>query len=218
MKKSANIDWINEMGLSQPDREVLLAGVDEAGRGPLAGPVVAAAVILDPQHPIIGLADSKTLGSKTRERLAAQIYRHALAWGVGEADIDEIDQINILQATLLAMQRAVTALSLAPQHVLIDGNRCPPLEYNATAIVKGDQKVAQISAASIIAKVVRDHAMHELDRRYPAYGFAKHKGYATRAHLDALRAYGPCPCHRRSFSPVRRFLQSHDESSLSYSP
>jgi ribonuclease HII len=218
MKKPANIDWINEMGLSEPDREVLLAGVDEAGRGPLAGPVVAAAVILDPQHPIIGLADSKTLGPKTREQLAVQIYRHALAWGVGEADIDEIDQVNILQATLLAMQRAVAALRLAPQHVLIDGNRCPPLEYNATAIVRGDQKVAQISAASILAKVVRDHAMRELDRRYPAYGFAKHKGYATRAHLDALRAYGPCPCHRRSFSPVRTLLQSHDESSLSYAP
>lgn len=218
MNKPANIDWINEMGWYKPDHEVLLAGVDEAGRGPLAGPVVAAAVILDPQKPIIGLADSKTLEPKTRERLALHIYRHALAWGVGTADIDEIDQVNILQATLLAMQRAVTALKVAPQHVLIDGNVCPPLEYNATAIVRGDKKVAQISAASVLAKVVRDHTMRELDQRYPAYGFAKHKGYATRAHLDALSAYGPCPCHRRSFSPVRKLLQSHDGSSLSYSP
>jgi ribonuclease HII len=218
MNKPANIDWISEMGLSGADREVLLAGVDEAGRGPLAGPVVAAAVILDPQHPISGLADSKTLRPKMREQLAAQIYRYALAWGVGEADIDEIDQVNILQATMLAMQRAVAALRLAPQHVLIDGNRCPPLEYNATAIVRGDEKVAQISAASVLAKVARDRMMQELDRRYPAYGFAKHKGYPTRAHLDALRAYGPCPCHRRSFAPVRALLRSHDEPSLSYTP
>lgn len=216
MKKFTTIDWISDMDLSEVDRGVLLAGVDEAGRGPLAGPVVAAAVILDPKRPVAGLADSKTLTAKSRERLEVYIQRNALAWGLGTAGIEEIDRLNILQASLLAMQRAVEALSIAPVHVLIDGNRCPPLEYSATAIVKGDQRVAQISAASILAKVARDREMLDLDRRYPGYGFARHKGYPTRAHLEALRAYGPCSCHRRSFAPVRKLLQSNDEPSLSH--
>ncbi len=180
------------------------------------GPVIAAAVILDSERSIEGLADSKKLSALQRERLFEEIWSNALACSIGRAEVAEIERINILQASLLAMQRAVEALSIAPQHVLVDGNRCPPLEYNATAIVKGDQRVAQISAASILAKVARDREMQALERRYPAYGFARHKGYPTRAHLEALRAYGPCPCHRRSFAPVRKLLQSNDEPSLSH--
>lgn len=203
------------MGVPEIDADIFLAGVDEAGRGPLAGPVVAAAVILDPARPVTGLADSKSLSEKTRERLAAQIRSRALAWALGMAEVQEIDRFNILQATLQAMQRAVESLTVRPQHVLIDGKFCPSLEYTATAIVRGDKKVAQISAASILAKVGRDQEMRNLDSLYPQYGFARHKGYPTTAHLAALRRHGPCPCHRQSFAPVRALLQPRRELSLS---
>jgi ribonuclease HII len=180
----------------------LVAGVDEAGRGPLAGPVVAAAVILDPDAPIAGLADSKLLSAPRREVLAAAIRVRALAWCVALADVGEIDALNILGATMLAMRRAVEGLDPAPDEALIDGNRCPPLACRARAIVKGDRDVASISAASILAKTVRDAMLVELDARYPAYGFARHKGYPTPDHLAALARFGPCPAHRRSFAPV----------------
>ena len=180
----------------------LVAGVDEAGRGPLAGPVVAAAVILDPDAPIAGLADSKVLSAPRRDVLAAAIRVRALAWCVALADVDEIDALNILGATMLAMRRAVEGLDPAPDEALIDGNRCPPLACRARAIVKGDRDVASISAASILAKTVRDAMLVELDARYPAYGFARHKGYPTPDHLAALARFGPCPAHRRSFAPV----------------
>lgn len=183
-----------------------IAGVDEAGRGPLAGPVVAAAVILDPRKPIAGLTDSKLLTEKKREKLFLEIRQHALAWSVARARVVEIDEVNILQATFLAMQRAVTQLKIAPSLVLIDGNQAPQLPYPVRTIVKGDQTEAAISAASIVAKVLRDRIMLMLDRRYPAYGFAKHKGYGTRIHLDALRQDGPCRAHRRSFAPVTACL------------
>lgn len=182
---------------------VLVAGVDEAGRGPLAGPVVAAAVILDPAQPINGLADSKALTARRRESLAAAIRARALAWALGVADVEEIDSINILQATLLAMQRAVAGLAVPPGRVLVDGNRLPRLECDAEAVVGGDASVAEIAAASILAKTARDATMRDLDRLYPLWGFAAHKGYPTPAHLAALRTHGPSPCHRRSFSPVR---------------
>lgn len=181
----------------------LVAGVDEAGRGPLAGPVVAAAVILDDERPIRGLADSKLLSPQRRERLHDEILARALCHCVGTASVEEIDQLNILQATLLAMQRAVERLRLPPRLVLVDGNRLPALEVPARAIVQGDARVAAISAASILAKVHRDRLCLELDRRHPQYGFAAHKGYPTPAHLQALRAHGPCAEHRRSFAPVR---------------
>lgn len=184
----------------------LICGVDEAGRGPLAGPVVAAAVILDPARPIVGLADSKKLSAGKREKLAAAIHATALAWCVAEATVAEIDALNILQATLLAMQRAVAGLALTPHEVLIDGNRCPALDVPARAIVGGDATVAEISAASILAKTVRDAGMLALHVRYPQYGFDQHKGYGTAAHLAALRAHGPSPVHRRSFAPVREQL------------
>ena len=180
----------------------LMAGVDEAGRGPLAGPVVAAAVILDDMRPIKGLADSKKLTARTRERLYDEIRAHALCCSIGEATVEEIDRLNILQATLLAMQRAVAGLRLKPVKVLIDGNRIPVLEVMAEAIVQGDAKVPAISAASILAKVHRDRWCEEIDAQYPAYGFAAHKGYGTAVHLQALREHGPTPWHRRSFSPV----------------
>lgn len=180
----------------------LVAGVDEAGRGPLAGPVVAAAVILDPEARIAGLADSKLLSAPRRDVLAAAIRARALAWHVALADVDEIDALNILGATMLAMRRAVEGLDPAPDEALIDGNRCPPLACRARAIVKGDRDVASISAASILAKTVRDAMLVELDARYPAYGFARHKGYPTPDHLAALARFGPCPAHRRSFAPV----------------
>ncbi len=184
-----------------------VCGVDEAGRGPLAGSVVAAAVILDPDHPIVGLADSKKLSAKVRERLAQEIRTHALAWAIGEASVEEIDQINILQATFLAMRRAIEGLSLVPAHALIDGNRVPPgLICSAEAIVKGDAKEPAISAASILAKTHRDAQLLELDRLYPQYGFARHMGYPTAAHLEALRLHGPSPMHRRSFAPVAQTL------------
>ena len=190
---------------------ILIAGVDEAGRGPLAGPVTAAAVILDPARPIIGLADSKKLSPARRERLAEEIRAKSLAWALGRADIAEIDRLNILQAALLAMQRAVAALSVAPDKVLVDGNRCPKLVCPCAAIVKGDASVPAISAASILAKVARDAELRDLHDRYPQYDFARHKGYPTAAHLAALRRHGPCPEHRRSFAPVAALLQAVTE-------
>ncbi len=184
----------------------LIAGVDEVGRGPLAGPVLAAAVILDPAHPIAGLADSKALSAARRERLAEDIRAHALAWALGRAEVAEIDRINILQASLLAMQRAVAQLRIQPAQVLVDGNRCPVLNYPCTAIVKGDATVPAISAASILAKVARDAELCALDLRYPEYGFAQHKGYPTAAHRAALQRFGPCTEHRHSFAPVAAVL------------
>jgi ribonuclease HII len=190
-----------------PGLPVLTAGVDEVGRGPLAGPVVAAAVILDDLLPIKGLRDSKTLGPPARERLDAQIRARALCVSVAEASVEEIDRLNILQATLLAMQRAVDGLRLVPLKVLVDGNRLPCLKVPAEAIVKGDATVAAIAAASIVAKVHRDALLVQLHERHPAYGFAHHKGYPTPQHLAALRAHGACEAHRRSFAPVRDALR-----------
>ena len=187
----------------------LIAGVDEAGRGPLAGPVVAAAVILDDLHPIAGLADSKKLNPAKRERLYDEIRAKALCCSVAEASVEEIDRLNILQATLLAMRRAVEGLRLKPAKVLVDGNRLPPLPMLAEAIVKGDSKVAAISAASILAKVTRDRWCAQYHAEFPAYGFDGHKGYGTAEHLSALRLYGPCPQHRRSFAPVAESLKMH---------
>ncbi len=184
----------------------LVCGVDEAGRGPLCGSVVAAAVILDPLRPIPGLADSKKLSAARRQHLASQIRSHAIAWSVAEASVAEIDRLNILHATMLAMKRAVQGLSPAPERAQVDGNRCPALSIPVEAIVKGDATVEAISAASILAKTVRDEAMLALDARYPAYGFARHKGYPTAAHLDALKRHGVLPCYRRSFGPVRALL------------
>lgn len=186
----------------------LVAGVDEAGRGPLAGAVVAAAVILDPNQPIDGLADSKVLTEKKRQALAEEIKIKALAWGVGRSEAAEIDEINILQATMRAMQRAVSSLSVRPEMVYVDGNRSPGFACPSEAIIKGDQKVAEISAASILAKVTRDGEMLDLHEQYPQYGFAKHKGYPSKAHMETLVTYGPCPAHRRSFGPVRRALEA----------
>jgi ribonuclease HII len=184
----------------------LVAGVDEAGRGPLAGPVVAAAVILDELAPIRGLADSKALTARRRDRLDEEIRAKALALCVAEASVEEIDRLNILQATLLAMRRAVEGLRLTPRQVLVDGNRLPVLKVPATAIVKGDATVPVISAASILAKVHRDRQCAALHAMWPQYGFDGHKGYPTEAHLAALRAHGPCPAHRRSFGPVRQWV------------
>jgi ribonuclease HII len=185
----------------------LVAGVDEAGRGPLAGPVVAGAVILDPENPIDGLKDSKRLTALRRDILYAEIEEKALAWAVGRADVEEIDRINILQATMLAMQRAVAALQPAAEHALVDGNRCPDLACPAQAIVKGDSRVAAISAASIMAKVTRDREMLSLDVMYPGYGLAQHKGYPSKAHIQALENLGVSPVHRRSYAPVRRIME-----------
>ena len=184
----------------------LIAGVDEAGRGPLAGPVVAAAVILDDLHPIKGLADSKKLTPLRREKLYDEIRAKALCCSIAQASVEEIDQINILQATLLAMRRAVEGLRLKPALVLVDGNRLPVLDILAEAIVKGDSKVPAISAASILAKVTRDRWCAELDAQYPQYGFAGHKGYGTAEHLQALQIHGACPQHRKTFSPVAKVL------------
>ncbi|AUY24289.1 ribonuclease HII [Mixta calida] len=184
----------------------LIAGVDEVGRGPLIGAVVTAAVILDPARPIVGLADSKKLSEKRRLALYDEIKGKALAWSLGRAEPDEIDQLNILHATMLAMQRAVAGLTIQPDYVLIDGNRCPALPMPSMAVVKGDSLVAEISAASILAKVTRDREMAELDHVFPQYGFAQHKGYPTAQHLAMLTEHGATPHHRRSFAPVRNAL------------
>ncbi|MFV5214746.1 ribonuclease HII [Azonexus caeni] len=186
--------------------EGLVCGVDEAGRGPLAGPVVAAAVILDPARPILGLNDSKKLSERRRAALAVEIREKALAWAVAEASVEEIDRLNILHASLLAMQRAVAGLAVAPERALIDGNRCPRLPMPAEAVVKGDGKIASIAAASILAKTVRDAGMLVLHEQYPHYGFDRHMGYPTPAHFAALEAHGASPVHRRSFAPVARQL------------
>ena len=184
-----------------------MAGVDEAGRGPLAGPVVAAAVILDERDPIAGLADSKVLSALRRELLFDQIRARALCWSIASASVQEIDCLNILQATMLAMRRAVQGLRLRPVKVVVDGNRVPVLDVLAEAIVKGDASIPSISAASILAKVHRDRWCAQLDLRFPAYGFAAHKGYGTERHMAALRAHGACPEHRRSFAPVAEVLK-----------
>ena len=184
-----------------------LCGVDEVGRGPLIGPVVTAAVILDPQQPIVGLADSKRLSAKRRLQLATEIKAKALAWALGRAEVAEIDQLNILHATLLAMQRAVQALPVAPDKVLVDGNRCPSLPYPCEAVVKGDSQFPCISAASILAKVERDQELMQMDAEYPGYGLAQHKGYPTAAHREALLRLGPTPMHRRSFRPVAEAIK-----------
>jgi ribonuclease HII len=186
---------------------ILIAGVDEVGRGPLAGDVVTAAVILDPNQPISGLNDSKKLSEKKRQALFIEIQQKALCWSIGRASVAEIDQLNILQATMLAMLRAVEALSIQPNKVLVDGNKTPNWQYDSEAIVKGDGKIAEISAASIIAKVTRDRELIELDRRHPEYGFAGHKGYPTKQHLQAIADHGVLVEHRRSFGPVQRALQ-----------
>jgi ribonuclease HII len=184
-----------------------LCGVDEAGRGPLAGPVTAAAVMLDPERPIDGLRDSKKLSAAARERLADAIRERAAAWCVAEASVAEIDQLNILRATLLAMQRAVAGLGRAPDDVWVDGNRCPDWAWRSQAVVKGDDKVAAIAAASILAKTTRDAFMCKLHEEFPVYGFARHMGYGTAVHLAALKAHGACPQHRKSFAPVKSLFK-----------
>jgi len=188
------------------ERGPLICGVDEAGRGPLAGPVFAAAVILDPARRVAGLADSKALSARRREALAAEIRSGALAWSVASASVEEIDALNILQASLLAMRRAVEGLAFAPAEVLVDGLHCPALAVPARSIVRGDATVAGIAAASILAKVARDADMFALHCAHPVYGFDRHKGYPTAAHLTALREHGVCAAHRRSFAPVRVLL------------
>lgn len=190
------------------DADTISAGVDEAGRGPLAGPVVAAAVVLSASYPIEGLADSKTLSALQRETLAVQIRAHSTAWALGMASVEEIDRLNILQATLLAMQRAVHGLAMTPDLVLVDGNRAPRLSCPVRTVVRGDALIKSISAASILAKVARDAILQDLDGEYPGYGFAVHKGYPTAAHRRALESLGPSPVHRRSFGPVRRLLEN----------
>jgi len=185
----------------------LIAGVDEVGRGPLAWDVVTAAVILDPNNPIDGLADSKKLSESKREALAVEIKSKALAWSIARASVAEIDELNILQASLLAMKRAVEALSIQPEHVMVDGNRLPVWSYSSEAVVQGDSRVAAISAASIIAKVQRDNEMKELDAVYPGYGLAGHKGYPTKQHIAALEKLGVTEIHRRSYAPVRKVLE-----------
>ncbi|RZL68114.1 MAG: ribonuclease HII [Variovorax sp.] len=196
------------------DAPGLLAGVDEAGRGPLAGPVVAAAVILDDKRPIRGLADSKTLTALQRERLNDQILARALCCSVAHATVEEIDTHNILQATMIAMRRAVEGLRLKPAKVLVDGNRLPTLDVLAEAIVRGDARVKAISAASILAKVHRDRLCEQLDAEFPHYGFARHKGYGTREHMEALQRHGACVHHRRSFSPVAAAFKRMDLAAL----
>lgn len=203
--------WQAEQAAFRWDVPGLIAGVDEAGRGPLAGPVVAAAVILDDLKPIKGLADSKQLTAKRREKLYDEIRAKALCCSIAQASVEEIDRLNILNATMLAMQRAVQGLRLKPAKVLVDGNRLPPLDVLAEAIVSGDALVPAISAASILAKVTRDRLLDELDQRHPAYGFARHKGYGTAQHLQALMEHGPLPEHRRSFAPVARAAAASQE-------
>jgi ribonuclease HII len=196
--------------MSQVVVPLLIAGVDEAGRGPLAGPVVAAAVILNPARPILGLADSKKLSDKQREKLFIDIRQHALAWSVARATVVEIDELNILQATFVAMQRAIKNLKMTPQLALIDGNMCPALPCEARAIVRGDALEPAISAASIVAKVLRDRLMLMLDKKYPHYGLAKHKGYPTAQHMQALRSHGVSRIHRKTFAPVAECLINID--------
>lgn len=195
-------------GCKNNDAGIIIVGVDEVGRGPLCGPVIAAAVILNPARPIDGLNDSKKLSEKRREELFGVICDNALAWSLGRADVAEIDELNILHATMLAMQRAVEDLSVKPELAYIDGNRCPKLSCRAEAIVKGDSRVPEIAAASIIAKVTRDREMLVMDQDWPGYGIAQHKGYPTELHLESLRKRGPAPIHRRSFKPVRKLLDS----------
>ncbi len=185
----------------------LFCGADEAGRGPIAGPVFAAAVMLDPDHPIAGLKDSKKLSEAKRDELAIEIKQHAKAWAIAECSIEEIDELNILHASMLAMKRAIEALQVKPELALIDGNRCPKLSIMAKAIVKGDDKVPAISAASILAKTARDAVMLDLHRLYPEYGFDRHKGYPTAYHLEQLGIYGVSPVHRKTYAPVRRILE-----------
>ncbi|MCY1233509.1 Ribonuclease HII [compost metagenome] len=196
-----------QLGLDFSLVEELVAGVDEVGRGPLCGPVVTAAVILDPARPILGLNDSKKLSEARRDALFDEIREKALAWCIARAEVEEIDQLNILHATMLAMQRAVEGLSVTPKLALIDGNRCPKLKVPSAPVVKGDSQVPAIAAASILAKVSRDREMAELDSIYPGYGIAGHKGYPTAVHLEALRRLGPTPIHRRSFGPVRELIE-----------
>jgi ribonuclease HII len=197
----SNTQWL-DLG----NTSAIVAGTDEVGRGPLAGDVVAAAVILNPKVPISGLADSKKLSPRQRQRCCTQIMGNSLAYAVARASVAEIDKLNILQASLLAMWRAVEALALQPEFVYVDGNRCPHWQYASKAIVKGDSLVAAIAAASVLAKVTRDREMAEMEADYPGYGFAQHKGYPTKMHLAALAALGPCAIHRRSFAPVARRL------------
>ncbi len=199
----------NSVFTHQQEKSTLIAGVDEAGRGPLCGSVVAAAVILDPNKPIEGLNDSKKLSEKKREMLAGIIKSSALSFAISEASVEEIDQLNILQATMLAMKRAINTLTIQPEQVLIDGNRAPAIGIPCKTIIKGDSKIASISAASILAKVYRDHQMFHLDKLWPTYGFAKHKGYGTKHHIEAINKYGPCPAHRKSFKPVSFFLTKY---------
>ena len=197
-----------QFGLDFDLVEELVAGVDEVGRGPLCGPVVTAAVILDPARPIIGLNDSKKLNEARREALFDEICEKALAWCIARAEVEEIDRLNILHATMLAMQRAVEGLSVTPRLALIDGNRCPQLSVPSASVIQGDGQVPAIAAASILAKVSRDREMRALDLCYPGYGLAGHKGYPTPAHFEALRLLGPTPIHRRSFAPVRALLEA----------
>ncbi len=192
---------------------MLVAGVDEAGRGPLAGPVVAAAVILDAKRPIAGLADSKVLAPARRQVLAQAIKQRALCWAVGRAEVADIDRLNILQASLLAMRRAVETLDIVPELVLIDGNRAPSLACRVKTVIKGDATVPSVQAASILAKVARDAEMFTLDKAFPGYGFSRHKGYPTATHLLALAIFGVSPVHRRSFGPVRRLLEGGQSGS-----
>ena len=196
-----------QLGLDFTLVDELVAGVAEVGRGPLCGAVVTAAVILDPARPILGLNDSKKLTEARRELLFDEIREKALSWCIARAEVEEIDQLNILHATMLAMQRAVAGLHITPRLALIDGNRCPQLAVPSAAVVKGDSKVPAIAAASILAKVSRDREMQALDRQYPGYGIAGHKGYPTAVHLEALQRLGPTPIHRRSFGPVRKLLE-----------
>ena len=199
--------FLNHSGAGE---RYLVAGVDEAGRGPLAGSVYASAVILDPARKISGLADSKVLSEERREELACEIKASAVAWSIAEANVEEIDRLNILHASMLAMARAIEGLSVAPNHCMIDGNRCPVTQCNCQAIVKGDALVQEISAASILAKVARDHSMRLLHERYPVYGFDSNKGYPTKVHLAALEKHGVLDEHRRSFGPVKKYLQLAD--------
>jgi len=185
----------------------VMAGVDEVGRGPLAGPVIAAAVILDPEQPIQDLMDSKKISERKRILLALEIQKKSMAWAVGRAEHDEIDSINILQASLLAMKRAIESLAIEPELVLVDGIHCPDISFNVEAIIKGDNKIPAISAASIIAKVARDNEMIALDSQYPGYGFSQHKGYPTRMHIAALKELGVSSIHRKSFAPVKKLLE-----------